>query len=106
MATTYAQFEEYYYLMNGTNFNLLWDEAIVTDGGELRWCRKPNTSIPASLQSGLELVGQLPFFLEILHCVCGRRLSHSSNIRSPTEAHQSPKFLRFRVSIFLNFTIS
>ncbi|CAB3360871.1 Hypothetical predicted protein [Cloeon dipterum] len=45
------------------NSNLLWDEAFVADDGELRWCREPNISIPAPLQSGFDIVKEFPFFL-------------------------------------------
>ncbi|XP_065336743.1 uncharacterized protein LOC135937519 [Cloeon dipterum] len=63
IAVSFEQFEHYFYVMNGTNSNLLWDEAYVADDGELRWCREPNISIPAPLQSGLDIVKEYPFFL-------------------------------------------
>ncbi|CAB3375346.1 Hypothetical predicted protein [Cloeon dipterum] len=50
-------------LLNGSKEYLLWDEAFVDPDGVLRWCSHPEHRVPVRLDSGSELVGQLPFYL-------------------------------------------
>ncbi|CAB3379090.1 Hypothetical predicted protein [Cloeon dipterum] len=42
---------------------IFWGEAFAGPDGALHFCASPETPVPVALNSGSELVGQMPYFL-------------------------------------------